>query len=91
MRLTSYQATYAKTTIPIVVVGWVQAGSSEIQGVSVVVAVRRPTPVEAAQATTIRGRAADVAGVEEIIRESTPFLRALRIGILTHLLIQIIE
>ena len=41
-----------------------------MQVVRAAAAVRRPTPVEAVRATIVRGRAAEVAGVEEIIGET---------------------
>ena len=74
-RLTPYQATHTKTVALIeAAAGRVQVGRVEVQeirAVAAVVAVRRPTPVVAVRATTVRGRAIEIAGVDEIVGEAS--------------------
>ena len=69
--LATYQATDTMSVVLIISVGWAQVRRAQVQVVRAVVAVRRPTPIVAARATIARRRTVEVAGVEEIIWETS--------------------
>ena len=71
VRLGPYQATDTKTVVLINGVGRAQVRRVQVQEVRVVVVVIRPTPIVAVRATIVRGRATEVAGVKEVIREAS--------------------
>ena len=70
-RLATYQATDTKSGVLIEAVGRGQVRRVQAQVVRVAVAERRPTPIVAVRAAIVRGRAIEVAGVKEIIREAS--------------------
>ena len=72
VELGPHQATDTKSEGPIVAVGRVQPRRVQVQVARrEVAAVHRPTPIVAVRATSVRRRTVEVAGVEEIIWETS--------------------